>query len=113
MSAVPPGERRVQARTIRIGTRGSALALAQAHEVRARLVAALGVSETAFEIVVIKTTVDVVLARPLADVGGKGLFTKEIEEALLGRAVEIRADAVKEIQPRLRQGRANGAIFRR
>ncbi len=113
MSAVPPGERRVQARTIRIGTRGSALALAQTHEVRARLVAALGVSETAFEIVVIKTTGDVVLDRPLADVGGKGLFTKEIEEALLERAVDLAVHSMKDMQTILPQGLAIGAVLPR
>ncbi|MCB1514925.1 MAG: hydroxymethylbilane synthase, partial [Hyphomicrobiaceae bacterium] len=72
----------MQANTpIRIGTRGSPLALAQAHEVRARLMAAHGLSENDLEIAVIKTTGDRILDRPLAEVGGKGLFTKEIEDA--------------------------------
>ncbi len=103
----------MQARTIRIGTRGSALALAQAHEVRARLVAALGVSETAFEIVVIKTSGDVVLDRPLADLGGKGLFTKEIEEALLGRAVDLAVHSMKDMPTVLPQGLSIGAVLPR
>ncbi len=67
----------------RIGTRGSPLALAQAHEVRDRLVAATGLAAERFEIVVIKTSGDRIQDRPLAEVGGKGLFTKEIEEAML------------------------------
>src|SRR5688572_7803746 len=68
---------------IRIGTRGSKLALAQAHELRARLSVAHELSEEDFEIVVIKTSGDLIQDRPLASVGGKGLFTKEIEDALL------------------------------
>ena len=68
---------------LRIGTRGSALALAQAHETRARLMAAHALPEDAFRIVVIKTTGDRVLDRPLREIGGKGLFTREIEDALL------------------------------
>jgi hypothetical protein len=72
---------------LRIGTRGSPLALAQARETRARLMAAFDLPEDAFEIVVIKTTGD---DRSLIDadvalktLGGKGLFTKEIEEDML------------------------------
>ncbi len=68
---------------LRLGTRGSPLALAQAHEVRARLASAHGelAGADAVEIVVIKTTGDTIQDRTLADIGGKGLFTKEIEEA--------------------------------
>ena len=65
---------------LRIGTRGSPLALAQAHETQDRLAAAHAGLET--EIVIIKTTGDKILDRPLADIGGKGLFTKEIDEAM-------------------------------
>ena len=63
---------------LRIGTRGSPLALAQTHEVRDRLVAADPAleKENAIEVVAIKTTGDQVLDRPLADVGGKGMYTK-------------------------------------
>jgi hydroxymethylbilane synthase len=68
---------------LKIGTRGSPLALAQAHETRARLMAAHGLSEAAFQIIVIKTTGDRITDRSLSEIGGKGLFTKEIEEALL------------------------------
>ena len=69
-------------RPLRIGTRGSPLALAQAHEARDRLMAAHGLPEAAFAIVVIRTTGDRVQDRPLAELGGKGLFTREIEQAL-------------------------------
>ena len=70
---------------LRIGSRGSPLALVQARTVRARLAAALGVDEAAIELVIIRTSGDAIQDRPLAEVGGKGLFTKEIEEALLDR----------------------------
>ena len=68
-----------QTTPIRIGTRGSPLALAQAHETRDRLMAAHGLPQDAFEITVIKTSGDRIQDRPLSEVGGKGLFTKEIE----------------------------------
>jgi hydroxymethylbilane synthase len=82
---------------LRIGTRGSPLALAQAHETRARLMAAHGLPEDAFEIVVIKTTGDRVLDRPLSEIGGKGLFTREIEEALAGGAIDIAVHSMKDM----------------
>jgi hydroxymethylbilane synthase len=84
-------------RPLRIGTRGSPLALAQAHETRARLMTAHGLPEDAFSIVVIKTTGDRVQDRPLSALGGKGLFTKEIEEALLLGAVDIAVHSMKDM----------------
>src|SRR5690606_8552808 len=74
------GQGGMQTDVLRIGTRGSALALAQAHETRARLMAAHGLPEAAFEIVVITTSGDRIQDRPLSEAGGKGLFTREIEE---------------------------------
>ncbi|HRK43483.1 MAG TPA: hydroxymethylbilane synthase, partial [Gemmobacter sp.] len=82
---------------LNIGTRGSPLALAQAHETRARLMAAFGLPEAAFQIVVIKTTGDRVLDRPLKEIGGKGLFTKEIEEALLAGSIDIAVHSMKDM----------------
>jgi hydroxymethylbilane synthase len=82
---------------LRIGTRGSPLALAQAHETRDRLTAAHGLAQGACEIVVIKTTGDQVLDRPLSEIGGKGLFTKEIEEALLAGAIDIAVHSMKDM----------------
>jgi hydroxymethylbilane synthase len=82
---------------LKIGTRGSPLALAQAHETRTRLMAAINLPETAFEIVVIKTSGDLIQNRPLSEVGGKGLFTKEIEEALLGGAIDIAVHSMKDM----------------
>src|SRR3954466_8748897 len=74
---------------LRIGTRGSPLALAQTGMVRAQLAAAHDVSPERIEVKVIRTTGDVIRDRPLSEVGGKGLFTKEIEEALLAREVDL------------------------
>ncbi|MCR9067743.1 MAG: hydroxymethylbilane synthase [Rhodobacteraceae bacterium] len=85
------------ARPLKIGTRGSPLALAQAHETRARLSAAFDLPEDAFEIVVIKTTGDAVLDRPLKEIGGKGLFTREIEEDLLSGRIDIAVHSMKDM----------------
>ena len=89
------------ARPLRIGTRGSPLALAQAHETRGRLMAAFDLPEEAFEIVVIKTTGD---DRSLIDadvalktLGGKGLFTKEIEEDMLSGRIDIAVHSMKDM----------------
>jgi hydroxymethylbilane synthase len=103
----------VQERLIRIGTRGSALALAQAHEVRSRLMAAHGLPETAFDIVIIKTTGDMILDRPLSEVGGKGLFTKEIEEALFENRIDLAVHSMKDMQTSLPDGLTIGATLPR
>ena len=82
---------------LRIGTRGSPLALAQAHETRDRLATAWDLPRDAFEVVVIRTTGDRIQDRPLKDLGGKGLFTREIEEALLGGAIDIAVHSTKDM----------------
>jgi hydroxymethylbilane synthase len=82
---------------LNIGTRGSPLALAQAHETRARLMAAFDLPEEAFNIVVIKTTGDRVQDRALREIGGKGLFTKEIEEAMLDESIDIAVHSMKDM----------------
>ena len=97
----------------RIGTRGSPLALAQAYEVRALLMAAHGRAESDFEIVVIKTMGDKILDRPLAEVGGKGLFTKEIEDALLSREIDLAVHSMKDMQTELPDGLEIGAVLQR
>ncbi|MET0170065.1 MAG: hydroxymethylbilane synthase, partial [Aliihoeflea sp.] len=94
----------MQTDTIRIGTRGSALALAQAEETRARLMAAHGLSNDAFEIVVISTSGDRIQDRPLSEAGGKGLFTKEIEEALLSGGIDIAVHSSKDMPTILPDG---------
>lgn len=84
-------------RPLRIGTRGSPLALAQANETRSRLAGAFDLPEEAFEVVAIKTTGDRVLDRPLKEIGGKGLFTREIEEAMLTGAIDIAVHSMKDM----------------
>lgn len=81
----------------RIGTRGSPLALAQAHETRDRLAHAFDLPAISFEIVVIRTTGDRVLDRPLKEIGGKGLFTREIEDALLDGRIDIAVHSMKDM----------------
>lgn len=82
---------------LNIGTRGSPLALAQAHETRERLSKAFDLPLEAFNIVVIKTTGDRVLDRPLKEIGGKGLFTKEIEEDMLSGKIDIAVHSMKDM----------------
>ncbi|MDD9717600.1 MULTISPECIES: hydroxymethylbilane synthase [Dinoroseobacter] len=82
---------------LKIGTRGSLLALAQAHETRARLSAAFDLPEEAFEIVVIKTTGDRIQDRSLSEIGGKGLFTREIEDAMLDGSIDIAVHSMKDM----------------
>ncbi|WP_350335649.1 hydroxymethylbilane synthase [Coralliovum pocilloporae] len=98
---------------IRIGTRGSALALAQAHETRKRLMAAHDLPESAFDIVVIKTTGDMILDRPLSEIGGKGLFTKEIEEALYDGRIDLAVHSSKDMPTVLPDGLAITAFLPR
>ncbi|UCI08376.1 hydroxymethylbilane synthase [Mesorhizobium sp. B1-1-8] len=90
--------------TLKIGTRGSPLALAQAHETRARLTKAHGLLEQAFEVVVISTSGDRIQDRPLSEAGGKGLFTKEIEEALLDGRIDIAVHSSKDMPTVLPDG---------
>jgi len=82
---------------MKLGTRGSPLALAQAHETRDRLAAAFDLAQDAFEIVVIKTTGDRIIDRPLKEIGGKGLFTREIEEALLKGEIDMAIHSMKDM----------------
>ncbi len=89
------------ANPFRIGTRGSPLALAQAVETRARLMAAHGLPEAAFQIVVIKVKGDdralVDADKPLKEIGNKGLFTKEIEDELLAGRIDIAVHSSKDM----------------
>jgi hydroxymethylbilane synthase len=88
----------------RIGTRGSPLALRQAEIVRDLLAKAHGLEPAAFEIVPLKTTGDRVLDRSLADAGGKGLFTKEIDDALLTNRVDLGVHSAKDVPTFLPDG---------
>ena len=94
----------MQASKVCVGTRGSPLALAQTREVRERLQAAHGPGRLEFEVRIIKTSGDRIQDRPLADAGGKGLFTKEIEEALLAGEVDIAVHSMKDMPTVLPSG---------
>jgi len=82
---------------LKIGTRGSPLALAQATETRDRLAMAFDLPNEAFDIVIIKVTGDMIQDRPLKDIGGKGLFTREIEEDLLSEKIDIAVHSMKDM----------------
>ena len=98
-------------RTLRIGTRGSPMALYQAGLVRDRLCAAHpGLSA---ELVSIRTTGDREQTRRLAEIGGKGLFTKEIEEALLDRRIDLAVHSLKDMETVLPTGLEIGAVLAR
>lgn len=94
---------------MRIGTRGSQLARWQAEWVRARL-ADTGV---AAELIVIKTQGDAEVDRPLHELGGKGFFTKEIEDALLDGRIDVAVHSLKDLPTTLPKGLALAAIPRR
>lgn len=103
----------MQPSRLRIGTRGSALALAQAHEVRRRLATAHELDDAAIEIVTIKTSGDRIQDRPLSEAGGKGLFTKEIEEALLAREIDLAVHSMKDMPTVLPDGLTMSAMLPR
>jgi len=91
---------------LKIGTRGSPLALAQAHETRRRLALVHGAPEEHFEIVVVKTSGDIILDRPLSEAGGKGLFTKELDQAQLEGEIDIVVHSAKDLPTVLPEGLA-------
>ena len=93
---------------LKIGTRGSALALAQARWVAAQIAGRH--PETRVELVIIKTTGDKIHDIPLAQVGGKGLFIKEIEEALLAGQVDLAVHSLKDMPAEIPEGLMLGAV---
>jgi hydroxymethylbilane synthase len=98
---------------LRIGSRGSPLALVQAREVQSRLAKACGLPPERIEIKVIRTTGDAIQDRPLAEAGGKGLFTKEIEEALLAGAIDLAVHSSKDMPTALPPGLVLSAFLPR
>jgi hydroxymethylbilane synthase len=102
-----------QTRPIRIGTRGSKLALWQASAVRDALAATHGLAPDAIEVTPIKTSGDRIRDRPLAEAGGKGLFTKEIEGTLLAGDIDIAVHSAKDMETLLPEGLMIGAVLER
>jgi hydroxymethylbilane synthase len=86
---------------VRIGTRGSPLALYQAHHVRDLVLAAHGWPVDRVEIVTMRTSGDRIQDRPLSEVGGKGLFTKELEEGLLAGSIDLAVHSMKDVATEL------------
>jgi len=101
----------LERRTLRIGTRGSLLALQQSQWVRDTLMHRW--PGLAVELQIIKTTGDKIQDVPLAKVGGKGLFVKEIEDALLAREVDLAVHSMKDVPALLPDGLIIAAIPRR
>ncbi len=99
-----PPEVSSDATILRIGTRGSPLALAQAGMVRDALAEAHGLDPARIEFQVIRTTGDRIQDRPLAEAGGKGLFAKEIEEALIDRRIDLAVHSSKDMPTFLPEG---------
>ncbi len=98
---------------IRIATRGSPLALAQAEEVATRLRAAHGLPDAMTEILVLQTSGDRIQDRALSEAGGKGLFTKEIEEALLDGRADVAVHSAKDMSTVLPDGLVLTAFLER
>jgi hydroxymethylbilane synthase len=98
---------------LRIGSRGSPLALVQAREVASRLAMACGLAPERIEIKTIRTTGDVIQDRPLAEAGGKGLFTKEIEEALRSGTIDLAVHSSKDMPTFLPAGLVLSAFLPR
>ena len=98
---------------LRIGSRGSPLALAQAREVQRALAAASAIAPAQIAIKVIRTTGDMVQDRPLAEAGGKGLFTKEIEQALLSGTIDMAVHSSKDMPTALPPGLVLSAFLPR
>ncbi len=94
----------MQTASLKIGTRGSKLALAQAYETRRRLMDAHGMPEEAIAILPMSTAGDRIQDRPLAEVGGKGLFTAEIEQALAEGRIDIAVHSTKDMPTMLPAG---------
>jgi hydroxymethylbilane synthase len=98
-----------QNRTLRLGTRGSKLALVQAEMVRSALVG----RGCACELVILRTTGDRIQDRSLADAGGKGLFVKELEEALLRDEIDLAVHSMKDVPTELPAGLMLSAFLKR
>jgi hydroxymethylbilane synthase len=94
----------------RIGARGSKLSLAQTEQTRARWAALLGVEPSALEIVPIVTTGDTIQDRRLIESGGKGLFIKELDEALLDGRIDVGIHSLKDLPTRLPDGIALACV---
>ena len=101
------------AHILTLGTRGSPLAIAQARETRHRLVQELGWDPEQVALKIIRTTGDLIQDRPLTDVGGKGLFTKEIDAALLAGEIDAAIHSAKDLPSLMPEGVAIAGFLQR
>lgn len=98
---------------LKIGTRGSPLALAQAKEVKAALIKAHNLVPNRIEIIPIKTSGDLIKDRTLLEEGGKGLFTKEIEDHLLSGAIDLAVHSAKDMPAKTPEGLEISSFLKR
>ncbi|MBN8828295.1 MAG: hydroxymethylbilane synthase [Sphingobacteriia bacterium] len=98
---------------IRIGTRTSKLAITQANIVKNQLINMLGFKEDAFEIIPIKTIGDIVTDKNISEIGVKGVFTKELEDALLNNSIDIAVHSMKDMPAELPKGLIISAVLER
>jgi hydroxymethylbilane synthase len=103
----------VQTKQVRIGTRGSTLACWQARAVHDALVSAHGLPAGTVETIIIRTSGDRITDRALLEAGGKGLFTKEIEEALADDAIDLAVHSAKDMPTVLPEGLILAAFLAR
>jgi hydroxymethylbilane synthase len=110
---LPMAQSSTETSILRIGSRGSALALVQAREVQNSLAKTCGLALERIEIKTIRTSGDMIQDQPLAAAGGKGLFTKEIEEALLSGAIDLAVHSSKDMPTVLPAGLVLSAFLPR
>jgi hydroxymethylbilane synthase len=108
MRSLMPSMMKFENKKIVIGTRGSQLALWQANHIKTALESSF--SGFSVELFIIKTKGDIILDVPLAKVGGKGLFVKEIEEALLDGRIDVAVHSMKDMPSEIPEGLCIGAI---
>jgi hydroxymethylbilane synthase len=108
-----PGENPLQSHPLKIGTRGSPLALWQANEVRDQLIRAHGLVEAQSQVCTFKTSGDKIQDKSLREFGGKGLFTKEIEDALLSGEIALAVHSMKDMPTVLPDGLEITCVLKR
>ena len=110
---IKPNKRDFNANKLKIGTRGSPLALAQALEVKREITNHHKLHDKSIEIITISTKGDRILDRPLTEIGGKGLFTEEIEEKLYNHEIDIAVHSMKDLPPQLPKEFVIAAVLER
>ena len=110
---IKPNKRDFNANKLKIGTRGSPLALAQALEVKREITNHHKLHDKSIEIITISTKGDRILDRPLTEIGGKGLFTEEIEEKLYNHEIDIAVHSMKDMPTEFPNGLGINTFLKR